>query len=313
MLEPVYDIANCGPRRRFVANGRLVHNSNFQNFKKPDPDFSKDQQLNIRDAILPPEGYLLVKPDLSQIELRILSYVAGQWDVLDRLRNGEDQYAATASAFYGYAVNKKDHPVERQGGKIWELMGGYGAGGVRYVVTTRVQSRSRIILTPEDGVKARDAYRHTHPAVVDLWKQGGRMLARLAGGNPTDWGPTHIRDGNIYLPNGCPLKYQTLEYFKDPEGGDGYWRLKTRHGWTKMYGAKLVENLIQALARVVISQALIRIVKLGYRIVGMEHDSLWILIPKDGHEAQHLRVCLDEMKREPPWLPGIPLDAEWAG
>jgi hypothetical protein len=282
--------------------------SNFQNFKKPDPDFHGDARLSIRDAILPPDGYVLIKPDASQIECRILNFVAGQHDVVERFRDGQDPYVNVASRFYGYPVNKKDHPVERQVGKVLELQAGYGSGALKIATTLRV--KAGIILTPEEGLKARDAYRDTHPAVVDLWRAGGRMLARLAGGDPMDWGPVRIRDGRMWLPNGCPLDYRTLEYHK-PESEDGYWRMKTRHGWTKLYGAKLVENLIQALARVIISQAFIRIARRGYRIVGMEHDSLWILIPEDGHEAQHLQVCLDEMKREPPWLPGIPLDATW--
>lgn len=280
--------------------------TNFQNFKKPDPDLPTGEP-SIRDAILPPEGYILAKPDAAQIECRLLNFIAGQWDVIERFRNHEDPYVNVASRFYGYPVNRKDHPTERQVGKVLELQAGYGSGGPKIAATLR--TRAGIILEPHKALEARDAYRDTHPAVVDLWKAGGRMLSRLAGGPPTAWGPTEVRDGRIYLPNGCPLDYRTLEYFRDPEG-DQYWRLKTRHGWTKMYGAKLVENLIQALARVIISQAFIRIVRMGYRVVGMEHDSLWILIPQDGKEQWHLNRCAAEIKREPSWLPGIPLDCD---
>lgn len=282
--------------------------TNFQNFKKPDPDYPKQEEYNLRDAILAPEGYLLAKPDASQIECRLLNFVAGQDDVIERFRNGTDPYTNVAAAFYGYPVNKKDHPKERQVGKVLELQAGYGSGGPKIAATLR--TKAGIILTETEGIKARDAYRDTHPAVVELWRAGGRMLSRLAGGPPTEWGPTTVRDGKIYLPNGCPLDYSTLEYFKDSETGEGYWRLKTRRGWSKTYGAKLVENLIQALARVVISQAFIRVVGLGYRIVGTEHDLLWILIPKDGKEKWHLDRCLAEMSRTPTWLPGIPLSAE---
>jgi len=67
---------------------------------------------------------------------------------------------------------------------------------------------------------------------------------------------------------------------------------------------------VQALARVIISQAMIRIHRMGYRIVSTEHDSLWILIPKDGHEQEHLERCKAEMVRPLPWLPGLPLACE---
>lgn len=284
--------------------------SNFQNFKKPDPEYPEEAEFSLRDAILPPEGFLLVKPDASQIEARILCYVAGQEDIIEKYRRGEDVYCGVASAFYGYEVNRKDHPNERQLGKIVELQAGFGSGGEKIRATVRVKSKGKILLTEAEGLKARDAYRDTHPVVCALWKAGGRMLSRLAGGPPAEWGPTTVRDGRIYLPNGCPLDYRSLEFYRDKESDESYWRLKTRRGWTKMYPAKLVQNLIQALARVVISQAMIRIVGLGYRIVGAEHDSLWILIPKDGREKWHINRCLVEMSRTPEWLPGIPLAAE---
>ena len=90
--------------------------------------------------------------------------------------------------------------------------------------------------------------------------------------------------------------------------------MKTRKGWVKLYGAKLVENLIQALARVVVSQAMIRLKKLGYRCKNTKHDSLWLLIPKeDGRLEEHKAVILREMNRELPWLPGCPLAAEFKG
>src|SRR5208282_6705432 len=82
-LQPVYDIRNCGPRHRFGANGKLVHNSNWQNFKRGS---------DIRRAIMAPEGYLLAPIDLSQIECRILCYLAGQDDYIERFRNGHDPY-----------------------------------------------------------------------------------------------------------------------------------------------------------------------------------------------------------------------------
>jgi DNA polymerase bacteriophage-type len=115
------------------------------------------------------------------------------------------------------------------------------------------------------------------------------------------------------LPNGIQLIYDTLEFFTDPDDGDRYWRLKTRKGWVKLYGAKLVENLIQALARVVVSQAMIRLKKRGYRCKNTKHDSLWLLIPKDGKLEEHKSIIIEEMSRTPAWLPGCPLSAEFKG
>ena len=79
-----------------------------------------------------------------------------------------------------------------------------------------------------------------------------------------------------------------------------------------MYGAKLVENVVQALARVVLSQAMLRIENEGFRVVNTTHDELLVLIPKDGYEEKHAERCAAEMKIAPDWLPQIPLDAEWS-
>lgn len=284
--------------------------SNFQNFKKSDPDFpiEDEEPFKLIDAILPPEGYYLVKPDESQIECRLVNFLAGQDDKIEDFRLGRDPYVGVASQFYGFPVNKKDHPRERQAGKVIELQCGFGSGGEKIRNTLRVKAKIKI--TSEEGVKARDAYRETHPAVVRYWKDGNAILKHLASGSGLTWGPMHVHDHRIWLPNKMPLIYDSLEWHVPDEGGDAYWRLKTRKGWTKMYGAKLVENVVQALARVIISQAMIRIARLGYRVVSTEHDSLWILIPKDGQEEQHLQRCKDEMVSPLSWLPGIPLACE---
>lgn len=268
------------------------------------------QNLNaaIEKAVSAPEDYWSYQIDASQIECRILNMVAGQTDKVDEFRNGLDPYVGVASAFAGFEVNKTDYPELRQAGKVVELQAGYGSGGPKIRQTLRV--KAGIHINDEEAMRYRDAYRETHPRVVELWGAAGRMISRLAGGDPTDWGPVHIRDGKMFLPNGTWIDYTTLEYYRDDEYDDSYWRLKTRKGWVKIYGAKLVENLIQALARVVISQAMVRIRRNGYRIINTKHDSMWILIPRDGREQEHIRYIESEMRVEPAWLPGIPLDAE---
>ena len=303
---PVY-IRPYGARTSRPAGG---DKSNFLNMKKVDPDLPQLEQITLKQGIEAPEGFLLAPIDSSQIECRYLNVIAGQDDVVERFRSGADPYINVASQFYGYPVNKKDHPKERQVGKVIELQAGYGSGGEKIRATLR--NKAGIIITADEGLKARDAYRDTHPAVVDLWKEGGRMIARLAGGPPMNWGPVEIRDRRMWLPNGIPLIYDTLENHLDEESGERYWRVRTRKGWDKLYGAKLVENLIQALAWVFVSAAMNRIDNLGYRVLNAPYDELLVLIPKDGNEQFHVDRCVAEMKRTPDWLPGIPLDAEWS-
>jgi hypothetical protein len=297
----------CGAHTSRWSGG---DDTNFQNW-------TNGHEIN--SAVVAPDGYLIAEPDASQIECRLLNFCAGQWDKVQEFRSGADPYIAVASAFYGFPVNKKDHPDERQLGKIVELQAGYMSGGNKIRSTVRVKSGGKLILTPAQGVQARDAYRNTHPEVVEYWNEAGRVIVRMANFESFDWGPFRIRcdaatgKRRIVLPNGIELKYDTLEYFSDPDSGDRYWRLKTRRGWVKIYSGKLVENIIQALARVVVSQAMLRLKKLGYRCKNTKHDSLWLLIPKDDRLEQHKEIILREMSRTPEWLSTVPLAAEFKG
>jgi len=284
--------------------------TNFQNW-------TNGSEIN--SAVVAPDGWLIAEPDASQIECRLLNFCAGQWDKVEEFRSGADPYIGVASKFYGFPVNKKEHPDERQLGKIVELQAGYGSGGNKIRSTVRVKSSGKILLTPVEGVQARDAYRDTHPAVTQYWKEAERAIERMAQWQSWDWGPFRVRcdqaagKRRIVLPNGIEIIYDTLNFFSDNQTGDRYWRLKTRKGWVKIYGSKLVENMIQALARVVVSQAMLRLKKLGYRCKNTKHDSLWLLVPKDGRLEEHKRVIIEEMSRTPVWLPGVPLAAEFKG
>lgn len=271
----------------------------------------------INQAVLPPEGWIAARPDAAQIECRLLNCLAGQEDKIEDFRQGRDPYVGVAEAFCGHPVTKEAHPQLRQAGKVVELQAGYGSGEVKIQATLR--NKAGIIIDLEEAKQWKLSYRNTHPFVVQLWKTAGRMISRLAGGEPVEWGPTIIKNRKIVLPNGIGLLYDTLEFYKptsDEDGSeydrDGYWRLRTRDGWQKMYGAKLVENWIQALARIVISQGMIRISRLGMpvKIVNMRHDDLWLVIRKDGNQQKYLDACKDEMRKTPTWLPGLPLDCE---
>lgn len=316
---------------RYVGAGTLRvsggDGANWLNFKRGSA---------IRRSILAPEGYLLGPIDSSQIECRVLHFLAGGVDdpVLQMFRNGGDPYADLATQFYGEKIYKptKDDPrrqeleAMRGAGKQARLMCGYGAGGPKYKATARAGLYGPPIdMTLDEANRQVAIYRQETPSVCakgsGYWAQASRMLARLAGGEPMDWGPLHIENHRIYLPNGCPLIYDTLEYykpnmdelhkFKEFEQG-GFWRLQTRNGWKTMWGSKLVQNICEAVSRVIVSQAMNRITRMGYRVLNWPYDELLVLIPRDGHEEKHLERCMVEMKREPTWLPGIPLDCEGA-
>lgn len=299
--------------------------ANWLNFKR---------RSAIRKAILAPPGYLLAPVDSSQIECRVLHWLAGGPDdpVLQQFRDGLDPYAILATGFYGEKIYKPapDDPrkdeleAKRGAGKQARLMCGYGSGPPKYQATARAGLYGpRIDMDLDTATRHVNIYRDETPSVcaknTGYWAQAGRMLSRLAGGEPADWGPLHIRDKRIYLPNGCPLIYDTLEFHR-PDGEerekcrefetDGYWRVRTRHGWKTMWGSKLVQNICEAVSRVIVSQAMTRITNRGFRVLNWPYDELLILVKRDGTENQQLEWCLQEMRRTPDWLPGLPLDAE---
>jgi DNA polymerase len=117
-----------------------------------------------------------------------------------------------------------------------------------------------------------------------------------------------VDGGRIYLPNGAWLNYRTLEYDAEWRA----WRIKSRQGWVKLYGGKLVENVVQALARVVLSQAMLRIADLGYKIATCTHDEIVVVLPVDemARANLHFETLKYEMERPPAWLPELPVKAE---
>ncbi len=115
-----------------------------------------------------------------------------------------------------------------------------------------------------------------------------------------------VKDGRIYLPNGAWLNYTTIEYDADWQA----WRIKSRQGWVKIYGGKLVENVVQALARVVLSQAMLRIAALGYKIATTTHDEVVIAVPMANGPWEVYEECKQIMETPPAWLPDLPLNVK---
>lgn len=316
---PVYLFyAGAGTLRPSGGDG-----DNWLNFKRGS---------DIRRSILAPEGFLLAPVDSSQIECRCAHYLAGGPDepVIQQFRDHKDPYVDLASKFYKETIYKPkqgdpryaEMEAKRGMGKQGRLMCAYGASGKQFKATAKNGLYGPPVdISIEDSNAFVALYRSDNPSIcarnTGYWAQAERMIARLAGGPPVDWGPLHVRDGKIYLPNGCPMVYSSLEFHRpdaDEEvrdfEADGYWRVRTKRGWKKIWGSKLTQNICEAVSRVIVSQAAIRITRMGYRILNWPYDELLCLIPKDGKEEWHVERCKAEMVREVSWLPGLPLDCE---
>ena len=298
--------------------------ANWLNFKR---------QSAMRRAIMAPDGFLLAPVDASQIECRVLHYLAGgpNEPVIQKFRNKEDPYVDLASQFYKEPIYKpkrgdsrfEEMEAKRGMGKQGRLMCGYGAAGLQFKVTAKNGLYGPPVdISIEDATAFVKLYRDTNPSIcgkAGYWAQGEWALGKLANGETAEWGPLTIKAKRIYLPSGQPVIYDTLE-FHVPDSDEtcrdfersGYWRMRTRHGWKKMWGSKIVQNMCEAVSRVIVSQAMNRITGMGYRVLNWPYDELLILVPKGGREEQHAERCATEMKIAPAWLPDLPLDAEWS-
>lgn len=295
---PVY-LNYCGAHTMRWSGG---DNINLQNLPR---------KSDLRSAIVAPVGHVLSIVDAAQIECRILNTFAGQWDVVEAFENGDDIYAQQASVFYGREINKQEHPTERHLGKTLELGCGYGMGAARLRITCRrgALGGPPINLSEGEAIQAIEAYRQTHPQVQALWKTAGRMISAIGGTNePVQWEFLEVTTGRITFPTGQSLKYDDLEF--DPGAGQyGEWTYRSRSGRARLYGGKLVENLIQWLARMATAEAMARVKRAGIKVATMSHDETVCVLPVSEAEAQHAFI-IEQMRKRLDWLPKCPLEAE---
>ena len=315
----------CPVYLRFSGAGTLRFSggdgANWQNFKRGS---------DIRRAICAPEGYLLAPIDLSQVECRVLAYLAGEADQIESFRRGEDPYIGIASQFYGRQLTKAD-AAERGTGKQAILSCGYGSSGKRFKATAKLGVYGPpVILEQEEADRFVALYRNTHPAICNrangYWTQGENALRAMYHWISFDWGIVSVRcdadkgTRRIYFPNGAFILYDTLEWHvptaEDIAANPGHpnpgWRVKTRYGWKSIYGSMIAQHMCEAVSRLIMTQAMLRI-KRVLRPVNSTHDELLVLIKKDADAEKHLQFSIDEMTREPSWLPGIPLAADSPG
>jgi hypothetical protein len=280
----------CGAHTRRWSGGDDV---NFQNLGR---------RSELRRAIRAPDGFLLAAPDQSQGECRILNWLAGQSDVIARFRRGRDPYLPMASLIYGETITDPKDP-RRQAGKVAELQLGFGSGAPKFQQSAK---RAGVVMTDSEAQHAVKAYRESHKQVVALWREADDVLRTLS----LDIGPQRwrsllvIRDGRIYHPNGTWLDYSRLKW------EEGEWRLYGRGGsWRKMYGAKLVENVVQWLSRIVTAEAMVKFDRAGYQVVGTSHDDIWLLVDEEHAEASKEDI-ISIMSETPAWASGLPLAAD---
>lgn len=252
----------------------------------------------LREALIAPPGQTMITADLAQIEARIVAVLCGQADLVEQFRRGDDVYAVFATHVFRKVVTKQTHPHERFLGKTAILGLGYGCGPERYFQMVTTQARQAGIpleglFSEEIAASTVNAYRIMFGKIPQAWRRLDHYLAAYINSHNetqfTRWGPVQFKSGQIVLPNRLALRYD-----KNDE---------------HLYGAKLLENITQALARIVVMQAAVRLADQGLRFCLQAHDELVFLVPNDRVEESKA-IISKEMTRDPVWLPGVPLAVE---
>ena len=263
----------------------------------------------LKNSMLAPEGYMMVDCDSSQIEARVLAWLAGQDDLVQAFTDKEDVYIKMASKIYNIpeeAVTKDQRFV----GKTTILGAGYGMGAVRFA--DQLQSFGTH-MDVEEARRVIRIYRDANWKINTLWRDCQNMLVEMSRGNSGSLGPNGIvkygadgRNGWILLPSGLKMRYDDLQYEQGERGPE--FKYKTRRGYTRIYGGKVTENICQAIARCIIGDQMLAIAK-KYKVALTVHDSVVCCVPEDElkEATRYIEEC---MSSTAPWAEGLPITCE---
>ena len=284
------------------------------------------RKSQLRAALVAPKGHVIVSADASQIEARVVSWLAGCRTLVNAFDAGEDVYATLASSVYNFTVNKKDHPGERFVGKTGILGLGFGMAAPKFIVTCWNQGRAQGLPAEVCRVSAELAdrtvttYRTKYHEIPNLWLSNTFAINTLATRGVGMIGVLKI-DGpsqSIILPNGMRLYYHNMRKVLLPVPGQpdqphrATWVFDYGRETKYTFGGKMTENEVQALARIITMNAATRIRKMtGVKRVlgGQIHDQLIYVVPERDADAL-LKIVLEEMSRRLDWFKDIPLAAE---
>lgn len=272
----------------------------------------------IRTAFIPSPGHRFIVSDFSSIEARIIAWLAGEGWRMEVFRTHGKIYEASAAQMFRVPIESitKDSPL-RQKGKIAELALGYqGAVGALRQMDRKWAANA----TKEELQELVNQWREANPRIVQLWYDV-EAAAIEAIDNRTTIGLQQGRIKFIYepgflfiqLPSGRKLAYLKPELHPhDKYPGQvkiTYEGLDTNYKWIRIdtYGGKLVENIVQAIARDCLRDALLRLDEAGYKITFHVHDEVVLDVPIGQGSVEHVNSI---MSQPVSWAPDLPLRAE---
>jgi len=279
---------------------------NFQNLPSRDK-----KKKALKNAVIAPIGNYVINSDSSQIEARILVWLAGQDDVVQWYKEGRDVYSEFASKVYNRTITKKD-ATERFVGKTCTLGLGYGTGWSKLQHTLKTQPPGAV-LDDQECQRLVKVYRTLNHHVIRLWEECDRALENMA--NWTDnMKPYYLgqhkcllvtKEG-IQLPNGLYIYYPNLHL--DSSEGKNQYVYKSRRGTISIWGGSVVENVVQALARIIVGEQMIAINE-KYKPVLTVHDAIVCVVPTQEIDTA-MKFITDIMSAPPTWADGLPVACE---
>jgi DNA polymerase I-like protein with 3'-5' exonuclease and polymerase domains len=278
---------------------------NFQNLPARDK-----KKKALKNAVIPPDGYKVINADSSQIEARVLVWLAGQNDVVQWYKEERDVYCEFASTVYDRPITKANK-TERAVGKTCILGLGYGTGWAKLQQTLKLAAG--VTLDEQECKRLVGVYRNVNSKVIDLWRECEEALRDIAswpeGKQPYAIGrhnALYATPEGIKLPNGLYIKYPGLTW--DTSEAKSKYVYKSRRGFISIWGGSVVENVVQALARIIIGEQMLKINE-KYRPVLTVHDAVVNVIPETEIDDA-MTYIINTMSTPPDWATGLPVACE---
>lgn len=261
----------------------------------------------LRKSIIAPPGYRLVVADSAQIEARFTAWLADEHTLLDAFRNNEDVYSKFAGDVVYHRPVTKANELERFVGKVCILGLGFGMGPPKFKATLAAGALGgpRVFIDIPKATEIVYGYRGMYPSIPELWKFNNNILWAMTNIDmaPIKYKCLEYNFENIELPNGMSLYYPMLG---EDMRGDLFYH--TQEGGSKIYGGLATENIVQALARIAVTEQL-QIINRRWRVVLFTYDEIVALAP-DNEADECLEFMLKTMATSPTWAPDVPLKAE---
>lgn len=277
----------------------------------------------LRLSILAPPKHVLVVVDSGQIEARVNGWLWGQndlmqafakadkWDKSKGIARGDDRdaYCKFADLIYGREITTEDK-LERFVGKVCVLGLGFGMGAPKLQLTL---AKGALGGPPVHFSLAKcqeivSMYRRVNDKISLGWRICTQIIEDMASGTSGSWGPISWEKDTLWLPNGMALKYPDLKKSRSEESGWDEWTYQAKEMRKKIYGGLLCENIVQALARIIVAQQMLTISKRA-PVVMTTHDEVvaCVLAALGAATYKFMHKC---MSTPLAWCKDIPLNCE---